>query len=82
MKPGTLEQRAPGTALAVAALHQSGGTAANIKSATAATYTVGPEDVHHAIKVSETVENGAGRSKAVSSAATRRCPRPPSSPPR
>ncbi len=61
--------------------NKSGGSCSEIKPATAANYTVGAEDVGHAIKVSETVENGAGRSKAVNSAATQAVPKPPSSPP-
>ncbi len=61
--------------------NQSGGHCTEIKSAAASTYTLGSEDVHHAIKVSETVENGAGRSKPVSSAATQAVPTPPGAPP-
>jgi alpha-tubulin suppressor-like RCC1 family protein len=52
-----------------------------IKAATGATYTIGSEDVHDTLKVSETVENGAGRSKAATSSATQAVPVPASSPP-
>ena len=60
---------------------QSGSKCSEIKSATAATYTVGSEDERHTIKVSETVENGVGRSKAATSSPTQTVPVPPSAPP-
>ncbi len=60
---------------------QSGSHCIEIGSATAATYKLGSEDVRHTIKVSETVENGAGRSKPATSSATQAVPVPPSSPP-
>ena len=59
----------------------SGKKCSEVKSATGATFTLGPEDVRHRIEVSETVENGAGRSKPSISAATVQVPVPASSPP-
>ncbi|HUH80052.1 MAG TPA: hypothetical protein VLZ06_01895 [Solirubrobacteraceae bacterium] len=59
----------------------SGKSCNEIKSATGATYTIGSDDVRHTIKVSETVENGAGRSKPATSAATEQVPVPASAAP-
>jgi len=62
-------------------LRCASGHCSEVKSATGATYTVVAEDEHHTIKVSETVENGAGRSKAATSSATQSVPVPAISPP-
>ncbi len=58
-----------------------GGSCVEIEGAANETYALGPEDVGHAIKVAESVENGVGRSAEVDSAASETVPTPPPSAP-
>ena len=81
MKPGSWENAPQGPRWQWLRCSSAGRSCSNIGSATAATYTVTATDLKHTIKVSETVENGAGRSKPATSPATKAVPVPPTSPP-
>ena len=74
-------KRPPGPALALAALRVGQPLHAN-RIRDGGHLQGRREDLRHTIKVSETVENGAGRSKPATSSATQAVPVPPSSPPR
>ena len=76
---GDVEQRAPDAALAVAALQQIRRQLQRNQIRHRRQLHGRSEDVRHALKVSETVENGAGRSKPSTSAATQAVPTPASS---
>ena len=80
-KPGSWENAPQGPRWQWLRCSSGGRSCSNIGSATAATYTVTATDLKHTIKVSETVENGAGRSKPATSPATKAVPVPPTSPP-
>ncbi len=58
-----------------------GGGCGAITAATGSNYTISPGDVGHSLEVSETTENGVGRSEAAFSAASETVPVPPSAPP-
>ncbi|HTY96213.1 MAG TPA: hypothetical protein VMB91_04180, partial [Solirubrobacteraceae bacterium] len=79
--PGSWENAPEGPRWQWLRCSSAGRNCTNIGSATAATYTVTATDLHHTIKVSETVENGAGGSKPATSPATKAVPVPATSPP-
>ena len=80
VREGTWTEQRQNAGLAVAALRGTGSGCAAIAGATKKTYKLEPEDVGHALLVSETVENAVGRSAPATSLATLAVPVPPPAP--